>query len=1087
MARLSLTLLGGFQAELGAARAVSLPSRKARALLAYLALTPGQAHPRDKLAALLWGDSSDERARHSLRQALVNIRDGLRHAAPKALIEDSDSVALNPEVSDVDADTFRRLATIGTATALEGAARLYRGDLLEGLDVGESSFEDWLLTERERLREVALEVSAKLLAHHSEAGAVDAAIDAGVRLLGLDPAQEPVHRSLMRLYVRKGRRGAALRQYQMCVSALERELGVEPEADTKQLYQDVLRSRSVVHRAPSTRAGTAPTPVNRPMQPRAGETLIGRGAELDQLREALGATENGQGRVVVVLGEAGIGKSSVLQSLVAEAGERGVRVLLGRSYESEQVLPFGPWLDAFRSGGVGHDAAPLERLSPVWRAELAALLPEVESEPVPPSQDRARLFESVAQLVAALSTRGALMVALEDLHWADEMSLHLLSFLGRRAQVWPVLFVVTAREEEIPDRPSLRVALEELQRESHVSPLTLSPLSRESIASLVRSLVRVRHDAAVAARLEENVWRVSEGNPFVAAEIVRALRDGTMPEMSAALPLPQRVRQVTAGRLERLSDRGRRLTAVAAVIGREFEFALLQRAAGLNEPDAADGVEELVRRRVLRGVGERFDFVHDRIREVAGGEVLPPRRRLLHAAIGGALEALYAENLEPHYAALATHCREGETWDKAAVYCRHAGVQAGARSALVEARTWLEQALQAVEKLPESRSKLEQAVDIRFDLRPVLAQLVDYSSGMENLCEAEALAGKLKDDRRCGRVAAYMTNMHLRLGQLAEARASGIRALTIGRTLEDLDLRVLSTTFLGQVHHYYGEYEQQVDLITRNVANLPAEWVYKDFGIGVPISVFDRAQLMMSLAHLGRFAEAAQYEAQGIGLAQPMDHPFTVAQAYMPASFFRVLKGDWEKARALAERAIAALRTRGVGVLLTTSMTCSVWARAQLGETSGILDPMREAEQRLEDVDARHPVSRPRGATHGWDYHALGRAWLLLGRLDDARRLSDRAIESSPPGSAGYAWHLRGDIVTNGDRLDAESGETHYRQALALAEPRRMGPLVAHCHFGLGRLYQRTGKRQEAREHLSTATSMYREMDMAFWLEQASA
>jgi DNA-binding SARP family transcriptional activator len=210
--RLSLTVLGGFQAQLPSGQVLNLPSRKARALLAYLALVPGQAHPRDKLAALLWGDSSDDRARHSLRQALVRIREGLRHAVPGALLEEGETVALNADAADVDVETFRRLARTGTATALKGAARLYRGDLLEGLDVVEPSFEDWLLTERERLREMALEVLARLLAQQNEAGAVDGAIETAVKLLGLDPAQEAVHRSLMRLYVRQGRRGAPHRQ-----------------------------------------------------------------------------------------------------------------------------------------------------------------------------------------------------------------------------------------------------------------------------------------------------------------------------------------------------------------------------------------------------------------------------------------------------------------------------------------------------------------------------------------------------------------------------------------------------------------------------------------------------------------------------------------------------------------------------------------------------------------------------------------------------------------------------------------------------------------------------------------------------------
>jgi tetratricopeptide (TPR) repeat protein len=197
-----------------------------------------------------------------------------------------------------------------------------------------------------------------------------------------------------------------------------------------------------------------------------------------------------------------------------------------------------------------------------------------------------------------------------------------------------------------------------------------------------------------------------------------------------------------------------------------------------------------------------------------------------------------------------------------------------------------------------------------------------------------------------------------------------------------------------------------------------------------------------------------------------------------------LLKGDSAKTRSLIEHWIAVARTRNVALHLPYSVASSAWVLAQLGETSEALNRLREAEQLLEREAARGYVDQL-----GWVYYSLGRSCLLLGRLDEARRLGDRAIESSPshPGFAAHALHLLGDIATHPDRFDAESGEAHYRQALALAEPRGMRPLVAHCHLGLGTLYRRTGNGQHAQEHLTTAITMYREMDMRFWLEQAEA
>jgi tetratricopeptide (TPR) repeat protein len=178
------------------------------------------------------------------------------------------------------------------------------------------------------------------------------------------------------------------------------------------------------------------------------------------------------------------------------------------------------------------------------------------------------------------------------------------------------------------------------------------------------------------------------------------------------------------------------------------------------------------------------------------------------------------------------------------------------------------------------------------------------------------------------------------------------------------------------------------------------------------------------------------------------------------------------------------VRTGNVVVLLPGAVASSAWALAQLGEAGEALNRLREGEQLLERFAARGIVGY-----RAWAYHSLGRACLLLSLLDEARRLGDRALESSPchPGYAAHALHLLGDIATHPDWFDAETGEAHYRKALALAEPRGMRPLVAHCHLGLGKLYRRTGKREQAQEHLTIARSMYPDMDMRFWLEQAEA
>ena len=680
---------------------------------------------------------------------------------------------------------FERLAREGTPEALHRVAELYRGDLLEGLGMTEAPFEEWLVGERERLRELALAALARLLAHQLQGSQDDAAQQTALKLVALDPLQEVVHRTLMRLFAGRGRRDAALRQYQVCVDTLQRELSVEPEAETRQLYQEILRGRST----PPRPARGAAADLSRPSAAAGGEVqapspeaapLIGREPELARLSAGLAEAFGGRGQVIAVLGEAGIGKTRLVAELILEAGRRGGRVLAGHAYATEQALAYGLWIDAVKASGVLDDDDVREDVGPVWCAELARLFPQVATareRRTAGAEDHVRLFEAMAQLLERLATPQPLALVLEDAHWADEMSLRLLSVLSRRVTERSILIVVTAREEEVSDAPMLADVL----RLPSVARLSLQPLSRGETTALVHSLSPGGRAAGAIDGLAEQIWSASAGNPFMVVETLRALDQGVTPAAPEALPLPERVRELITARLERLSERGGELTRLAAVIDREFEFDLLRRASGLGENEAAGGVEELVRRRVLRSVGERFKLVHDRVREVVYAALLPMRRKLLHRHVAEALETLYAQDLDAHVAAIGQHYREGEVWAKAVTYLRLAGAQAMMRSATREACSYFEQALAALASLPESLSTLEQAFEILLELRSALLSVGDVRQTLARLREAESLAEKLNDDRRRGRVLAFMANLQSLIGEPDEARASGTRAVAIAR------------------------------------------------------------------------------------------------------------------------------------------------------------------------------------------------------------------------------------------------------------------------------------------------------------------
>ena len=264
---------------------------------------------------------------------------------------------------------------------------------------------------------------------------------------------------------------------------------------------------------------------------------------------------------------------------------------------------------------------------------------------------------------------------------------------------------------------------------------------------------------------------------------------------------------------------------------------------------------------------------------------------------------------------------------------------------------------------------LEPAFEIRLELRPVLVQLGDIRGALEHLLEAEALAERLNDEHRRGRVCAFMTNIHTLLGKLDEALASGSRGLEIAARLGDLRLRLLTTSYLEQPHYFLGDYERVIELATDTLAALPAEWVYEYFGVAAPVSVYNRVWIVMSLAELGRFAESAKYEAEAIRLAEPTQHPYTIGLAYLAAGTLHLLEADWVKARPLIERWTAVVRAGNVGHLLPRAVASSAWVLALLGETSEALDRLREGEQLVE-----RQAASGIGYGHGWAYHRLGRA-----------------------------------------------------------------------------------------------------------------
>ena len=1065
---LRVTLLGGFEARGGRGERLPITTRKAQGLLAYLAVRPGSAQPRDKLAALLWSESAPADARNNFRQTLFALRQTLGPAS-RALRVTVDGIALDDTLVDVDVRRLERLVARGHPAALAAATDVYRGDFLEGLRLDESAFEEWLLRERERLREVALAAHARLFRHQRPRDP-DAAMRTGLRLLTLDPLQEPVHRALMQLFADAGRRPAALRQYQVCVDVLRRELDVEPESATKALYQTILRAApppagpTIRHRGPRTYAGTT-----------AGPTLVGRTTELSRLREAVIDVARRRGSSILLLGEAGIGKSRLVTEVLAPETV-AARAFVGFAHESERSLAFGPWLDAFRNGGVPRDAETLTRLGSNARATLTRLFPELGQPPSSGSSpiDARVLFEAVDQVISTVAADRPLVLVLEDLHWADELSGQLFAFVARRSRSRPVLLVGTARTEDWSESP-VRPALDELERDRLLSPLPLGPLSESETLQLVRSMARTGTAHDVARRGGARIWAMSQGNPLVVVEAMHALTDGAAAGAVGLPSLPERIRSLIASRLERLTSRALDLVHVAAVIGRQFEFAVLQRAARLDAAEAAAGLEELVRRHILHGVGNCFDFAHDRIREVAYDALLQPRRAILHRNVAAALQNACVDDDDA--AILAHHLRAGEMWEEAAENFRRAGARAMMRAAYTEATGRFTDALAALERLPTTAAILAQSVDIRLELRTALIPLGDVARVRAVLREAADAAVRLGDTRRRATVSVYLVHYAWLIGDYAAALAEVDTAVRLADEAGDAGVAMLAELYHGQIQCTLGNWPLAVEHLRRAIDGLPPGSGAQT--VGRP-SIAAHLWLVNALTELGHFGEAFARADAALRDATAAGHEFHRAHAHLACGLVNLRAGRIPEAVAFLERGQALVDTGGFDrsmVALTT--------RALLASAYALADRADDALRLASNLDGIEAFPGGRAYLTGLFAEAL----LLVGRLDSAHECAERALawadEQGERAAAAWAMRIAAEVAARAAPPDLARAEATFRAAASRAEDLKMPLLIAHCHFGLGAMYVRASRDAEACSELTEAAASFESLGVALWSKRA--
>jgi class 3 adenylate cyclase/tetratricopeptide (TPR) repeat protein len=842
-------------------------------------------------------------------------------------------------------------------------------------------------------------------------------------------------------------------------------------------------------------AGTARTR----LEATAGRGLtrfVGRGPEMEQIREALDRASLGRGQVVAIVGEPGVGKSRLVWEVTHSPIIVGWRVLKARSVSYGKATSYLPIIDLLKGyfgiedrdglqevgGKVTGVLLRLDRsLEPAVLPLLALLdvpVSDAKWQTLDPRQRRRSTLDAIRQLLLREARERPLLLIFEDLHWIDGETQALLDGLVESLPAARLLVLITYRPEYSHAWGS----------KTYYRQLRIDPLAPESADELLDALLGT--DSALA-RLKILLVKRTDANPLFLEEGVRALvemgalageRGGyRLTRPIEQLRMPATVQAILAARIDRLAPEAKRLLQAAAVIGKDVPMPLLLAIADVPEPQVHAELTRLQAAEFLYEVRQfpdlEYTFKHALTHEAAYQGLLQDRQRALHARTTKAIERFSSERVTEQAERLAHHALRGELWEKAVAYFRQAGLRAAARGANQEAIAYLEQALIALCHLPETRETTELTIDVRIDLRSALLPLGDYARMGDHLHQAEVLARGLGDQHRLGRIVTFMVSQCHAAGDYDGAVGFGREALSIARTLGDRSIEVLATTFLGQTYLARGGFNEADTLLKRNVA-LEGDLRYERFGALQIPSALSEALLADALSALGRFEDAIGHAEAAVRIGEDGDNSFTVSIGLLSVGLAHLSRGDLPRATHVLKRCLDLCRTWQYVSRLQSAAAALGAAHALAGRTDEALTLVAGATK---EFHRSHDHFRPA--------HVLLCAvmtCLSVGRIDEAANHAREALALTrrlgARGNEAHALRLCGDVASADGIEDAEG---YYRQALALAEPRGMRPLVAHCHLGLGKLHRRKGNRGQAQEHLTIATTMCREMDMTYWLGQA--
>ena len=806
--------------------------------------------------------------------------------------------------------------------------------------------------------------------------------------------------------------------------------------------------------------------------------LVGREHELGLLRERWLLAKDCEGQIVLLCGEAGIGKSRLARDFSISIS-RDLRFNLSYQCSPHHISSaFYPIIARLQRAVCFSDTDStddkldkLEKSLHLWGSnvkQVAPLFAELMSVSgqqrygpleLTPQQLRQRTIEAMIDQILALSNRRPVYILIEDAHWIDHSMMDFISELMPRITDKPVLILITYRPENLPKLPPL----------PNLTSISLNRLGRKQAAEIASS---VGGEELMQAVIEKIVKR-ADGVPLYIEELTKSVQESFTLDHDTVTDaiIPPTLQSSLVARLDRL-DEAKDIAQIGAVIGREFSEDLLTRVCAKTQTQISDALERLLNSGLVfrRGVSpnEIYTFKHSLVQDAAYDTILFSRRRRLHALIVDILEEQDSYLANDKTTLLAHHAFHAERWDKAFDYLQQVGATAMDSAAVHEAVTVFEQALIAGSHLTESEQSLKNDIDLRFDLRNALWSIGEFERILIILKQAEELASKLGDAPRTGWISVYTSASLWQLGRSSEALAAAKNALEISSKTNDLPLSVGSRFYLGCATVTSGDCQSAINIFQETCNQLGGDLNYERCGLPFLPAVIARSWMIWALAERGEFKQAQILADQALEIAKKVGHPFNIAHIYYDLGYLQYIKGDASAAVVTLEQAVSIIDEWGLTYLSPFITGFLGYAYSLSGQNDKALVTLEKA------LSAYNTIGL--GLFRSLVNVYMGHALFSDGQIEQAFERTQKALELArqrgEQGHQAYALHLLGKITLSPNFLNEQLTENNFLDAIRIAEQLSMRPLLVNCYNDLSELYDSRSNTLKAHEFREKSEQM---------------